>query len=66
VGQSIFAPLPAGADFHLLKSVLTDWPDAQAVAILERCAEAACPAGRIVVLSGVSPDANTPSSPAQD
>jgi hypothetical protein len=44
--------------------VLTDWPDAQAVAILKRCAEAARPAGRIVVLSGVSPDANTPPSPA--
>jgi 2,7-dihydroxy-5-methyl-1-naphthoate 7-O-methyltransferase len=55
-GQSFFDPLPAGADLYLLKSVLADWPDAEATALLRRCAEAARPAGRIVVLSGVSPD----------
>ena len=56
VGQSFFDPLPAGADLYLLKSILADWPDQEAVAILSRCAEAARPAGRILVLSGVSPD----------
>ena len=55
-GQSFFDPLPAGADLYLLKSVLADWPDAEATAILRRCAEAARPAGRVIVLSGVSPD----------
>jgi SAM-dependent methyltransferase len=64
VGQSFFDPLPAGADIYLLKSVLTDWPDREAMAILRRCAEAARPAGRIVVLSGVSPDESDPPSPA--
>jgi len=56
VGQSFFDPLPAGSDLYLLKSILSDWPDREAVAILRRCAEAARPAGRIVVLNGVSPD----------
>jgi 2,7-dihydroxy-5-methyl-1-naphthoate 7-O-methyltransferase len=56
VGQSFFDPLPGGADLYLLTSVLADWPDREAVAILRRCAEAARPAGRVVVLSGVSPD----------
>jgi hypothetical protein len=56
VGQSFFDPLPAGADLYLLKSVLSDWPDREAMAILKRCAEAARPAGRVVVLNGVSPD----------
>jgi hypothetical protein len=57
VGQSFFDPLPAGADVYLLKSVLADWPDMEATAILSRCAEAARPAaGRVVVLGGVSPD----------
>jgi SAM-dependent methyltransferase len=56
VGQSFFDPLPAGADLYLLKSVLADWPDQDATAILRRCAEAARPAGRVVVLGGVSPD----------
>src|SRR5262249_44539534 len=56
VGQSFFDPLPAGADLYLLKSVLGDWPDREALAILRRCALAARPAGRIVLLNGVSPD----------
>jgi SAM-dependent methyltransferase len=63
-GQSFFDPLPAGGDLYLLKSVLSDWPDREATAILRRCAEAARPAGRVVVLSGVSPDESGPPSPA--
>ncbi|HYL35959.1 MAG TPA: methyltransferase [Bryobacteraceae bacterium] len=57
-GQSFFDPLPAGADLYLLKSVLGDWPDPEALAILRRLAEAARPDGRVVILSGVSPDEN--------
>lgn len=53
-GQSFFDPLPAGADVYLLAKVLNDWPDDGTVAILRRCAEAAGPAGRVVVLGGVS------------
>lgn len=56
VGQSFFDPLPAGADLYLLKSVLSDWPDDEAGQILRRCADAARPGGRVVVLNGVSPD----------
>ena len=44
--QSFFDPLPAGADLYLLKNVLADWPDAEASALLTRCAEAARPSGR--------------------
>jgi hypothetical protein len=61
VGQSFFDPLPAGADLYLLKSILNDWPDQEAQLILSRCAEAACPGGRIVILGGVMPDGNVPS-----
>jgi hypothetical protein len=32
--------------------VINDWPDREAIAILRRCAEAARPAGRVVVLKG--------------
>ncbi|MHB1533888.1 MAG: methyltransferase [Acidimicrobiales bacterium] len=56
VGQSFFDSLPPGADLYLLKNVLNDWPDEQTVAILHRCAEAAHPRGKVVVLGGVSPD----------
>lgn len=53
VAQSFFDPLPAGADVYLLRKVLNDWPDAETVAILKRCAEAAGPTGRVVVAGGV-------------
>jgi hypothetical protein len=56
VGGSFFDPLPAGGDLYLLHKVLNDWPDREASAILRRCAEAARPGGRVVVLGGVSPD----------
>src|ERR1043166_4442266 len=56
VGQSFFDPLPAGADLYLLRGILNDWPDREATAILRRCAEAARPAGRVVVLKSVGPD----------
>jgi SAM-dependent methyltransferase len=62
-GQSFFDPLPAGADLYLLKNVLADWPDREATAVLTRCAEAARPAGRVVVLGGVSPDEDGGASP---
>jgi SAM-dependent methyltransferase len=64
VGQSFFEPLPAGADLYLLKSVLSDWPDREAISILTRCSDAARPSGRVVLLSGVSPDASGGPSPA--
>lgn len=56
VGQSFFDPLPAGADLYLLKGILNDWPDREATAILSRCAEAARPRGRVLVLGGMRPD----------
>jgi hypothetical protein len=53
--QSFFDPLPAGHDLYVLKSVISDWPDAEALAILRRCAEAARPSGRVVVFNGAGP-----------
>jgi len=56
VGQSFFEPLPAGADLYLLRGIVNDWPDREATAILRRCAEAARPGGRVVVLKGIWPE----------
>lgn len=56
VGQSFFDPLPPGADLYLLRGILNDWPDREAMVILRRCAEAARPDGRVVVLKSVGPD----------
>jgi hypothetical protein len=60
-GQSFFDILPPGGDLYLLKSVVNDWPDRETVAILRRCAQAARPGGRVIVLSGIMPD-GTPKS----
>lgn len=56
IGQSFFDPLPPGADLYLLRGVLNNWPDRQALALLKRCAEAAGPNGRVVVLKSIGPD----------
>lgn len=61
VGQSFFDPLRVGADLYLLRGILNDWPDREALAILKRCADAADRSagrstGRVVVLKGVGPD----------
>jgi hypothetical protein len=37
----------------MMKSVLCDWPDADAEALLRRCAEAARPKGRVVMVNDV-------------
>ena len=55
VGQSFFDPLPAGLDIYLLKGILNNWPDREAIAILKRCAQAAGTKGRIIVLGGIVP-----------
>jgi 2,7-dihydroxy-5-methyl-1-naphthoate 7-O-methyltransferase len=47
---SFFDPLPEGADVYILSGVINDWNDHDAAAILRRCAEAARPNGRVVVL----------------
>ena len=55
-GQSFFDPLPSGADLYLLRGVINDWPDRETRLILKRCAEAARPTGRVVILKSVGPD----------
>jgi hypothetical protein len=47
---SFFDPLPAGAGGYLLSGVLHDWDDEHAARILHRCADAAGPAGRVLVV----------------
>ena len=56
LGQSFFDALPTGADLYLLKSVINDWPDAEATAILRRCAQAARAQSRVLVLGGLRPE----------
>ena len=63
IGQSFFDPLPPGHDVYVMKNLLADWADAEALTLLKRCAEAARPHGRVVIVGGVSPDSSTGPSP---
>ena len=46
----IFDELPGGAGGYVLSGVLHDWPDEDAVRILRRCADAAAPRGKVLVI----------------
>ena len=50
---SFFDPLPAGAQAYLLCDVLHNWDDDGAGRILGRCAEAADPTSRVLVVEAV-------------
>ena len=53
VAGSFFDPLPTGGDAYLLADILHDWGDANAAAILARCAEAADPGGVVLVIEPI-------------
>jgi hypothetical protein len=53
VPGSFFEPLPKDGDVYLLSKILHDWGDEEAAAILARCAEAAGPGGRVLILEMV-------------
>jgi hypothetical protein len=51
-GGDFFAGVPDG-DLHMMKVVLHDWNDEQALAILRNCRAAAAPDGRILVIERI-------------
>lgn len=50
VGGSFFDAVPAGGDAYLLKSVLHDWADEPALAILRNCRRAVAADGTLLVI----------------
>lgn len=51
---SFFDELPAGAGGYVLSGILHDWDDEHAARILRRCADAAGPTGRVLVVDHVA------------
>ena len=49
-GGSFFAAVPAGGDAYLLKSILHDWDDDEAAAILRACRAAIGAGGTLLVI----------------
>lgn len=60
VGGSFFEAVPENGDAYILKSVIHDWADAEAIEILRTCRRAMPPHGRLLLveqLLDLSPDA---------
>jgi len=54
-GGDFFESLPSGHDAYLLKHVIHDWNDEQALRILSACRRAASPTAKLLVVEGVYP-----------
>ena len=50
VGGSFFDSVPGGGDAYVLKSIVHDWPDAEATAILRNCAAALGDRGSVLLV----------------
>jgi SAM-dependent methyltransferase len=59
VEGSFFESVPTG-DVYVLSTILHDWPDEQAEAILRTIRRAAPPDGRLILLEAVVPEGNEP------
>ncbi len=60
VAGDFLATIPEGADACILKSVIHDWDDRQAGAILRNCGRAVGPGGRVLLAEMVIPPGNDP------
>ncbi len=58
-----FAEVPRGADAIMLKQVIHDWNDAEAIALLGRCREAMPQGGTLLILDRVMPEHASPGAP---
>jgi SAM-dependent methyltransferase len=62
VGGDFFQALPLGADLYVLKFILVDWKDEDALRILQNCRTAISPDGKLLVIEMTIPDDNRPSA----
>ena len=61
VAGDFFASVPRGADVYLMKTVIHDWPDDKARAILDTCRRAMAPGARLLVVERLMPERLDPS-----
>lgn len=62
IAGDFFASVPGGSDLYVLKTVIHDWPDEQARAILRNCHAAMSPDARILVIERLMPERLIPSA----
>jgi SAM-dependent methyltransferase len=56
VAGDFFRAVPEGSDLYVVKSVLHDWTDEQAVTILGHCRAVLPPGGRVLIVEPVLPE----------
>jgi hypothetical protein len=56
IGGSFFEGVPSGADAYLLRMVIHDWPEKEAVVILKNVREAMKPDAHLVLIENVIPE----------
>jgi hypothetical protein len=59
-GGNFFSGVPAGADAYVMRHIIHDWEDRDAIAILNECRKAMSPGGRVLVIEMVIPPAGEP------
>jgi hypothetical protein len=59
-GGTMLESVPSGGDAYLIKRVLMDSTDDEAVAVLENCRKAMKPGGRILIVDPMLPGGNVP------
>jgi hypothetical protein len=60
IGGSFFESVPAGADAYLLRHIIHDWDDPQALTILRNIHKVLDSSGRLLVVEAVIPAGNEP------
>jgi SAM-dependent methyltransferase len=60
VGGDFLREVPSGGDVYLLKGVLHNWPDDQAVVMLRNCRRAMGAGGRLLLIEWVVPGGDAP------
>ena len=60
IGGNFFESVPHGADIYLMKKIIHDWNDEQAIVILRNCRDAMAPHGKVLIAETIVPDGNEP------
>jgi len=61
VAGDFFQAVPPGGDLYVLKFILVDWKDGEALRILQNCRTAIVPDGKLLLIEMTIPDDNSPS-----
>jgi 2-polyprenyl-3-methyl-5-hydroxy-6-metoxy-1,4-benzoquinol methylase len=61
VGGNFFEAVPEGGDAYIMKHIIHDWDDREAIAILKNCRKAIKEGGHVILIESVIPEGNEPS-----